>query len=169
MIKRNVFIAIAAAALAIVPSAFGQAGSNCTVGVTVGPEATFTTVDATSTLTKANTTFGGFGATTNFTYKIRTSQSTGTGSITVLVTAFATGGPAIADLAYTCTSPTSGTACGSSTPASISTASSVVAFGADVHSADGGDSGTAVWTLADRTITKTGAYTSTATFTISAT
>jgi hypothetical protein len=166
MIKRTLYIVIATAALVISPSVFA---ADCTIGVTVGPEATFTAVDATSTLSKADTTFSGFGATTNFTYTIRTSQSTGTGSITVLVTSFGTGGPAVSDLAYTCTSPTSGTACGSSTAASTSVASSVVSFGADAHSADTGDSGTAVWTLADRTGIKTGTYSSTATFTISAT
>ncbi len=166
MIKRNVFIAITAAVLSVVPFAFAD---NCTVGVTVGPEATFTAVDATTTLSKGNTTFGAYGGTTNFTYKIRTTESGGTGSITVLVTSFGTGGPAVADLAYTCTSPTSGTPCASSTAASTSVASSVVAFGADAHSADSGDSGTAVWTLADRTGIKTGTYSSTATFTVSAT
>lgn len=163
--KRNRLLPFAIATLAIVPAAFGD---DCTVSVAVGPEATFTAVDATTTMSKGNTTFGAFGGTTNFTYKIRTTQSGGTGSITVLVTAFSTGGPAVSDLAYTCTSPTSGTACASSTAASTTVASSVVAFGADAHSADAGDSGTAVWTLADRTTIKTGTYTSTATFTVSA-
>jgi hypothetical protein len=166
MIKRNLRIVIVTAALAIAPSTFAN---DCTVGVTVGPEATFTAVDASTALTKADTTFLGFGGTTNFTYKIRTSQTTGAGAITILVSTFGTGGPAVSDLAYTCTSPTSGTPCSSSTAASTSVASSVVAFGADAHSADGGDSGTAVWTLADRTGIKTGSYSSTATFTISAT
>lgn len=164
--KRNLLFSFAVATLAIVPAAFGD---NSTVSVDVGPEATFTAVDATTTMSKGNTTFGAFSGTTNFTYKIRTTTSGGTGSITVLVTAFSTGGPAVADLAYTCTAPTSGTACASSTAASTSVASSVVAFGADAHSADAGDSGTAVWTLADRTTVKTGTYTSTATFTVSAT
>jgi hypothetical protein len=44
-----------------------------------------------------------------------------------------------------------------------------VVFGADAHSADAGDSGTTVWTLADMPSIKTGAYSSTATYTISAT
>jgi hypothetical protein len=151
--------------LAIAPMAFGN---DCTVGVTVGPEATFTAVDATTSLTKGDSTFGAYGGTTNFTYKIRTTKSGGTGSITVLVTSFGTGGPAVSDLAYTCTSPTSGTACASSTAASTVTASPVVTFGADAHSTDTGDSGTAVWTLADRTGIQTGTYSSTATFTVAA-
>jgi hypothetical protein len=163
--KRNRLLPFAIATLAIVPVAFGD---DCTVSVAVGPEATFTAVDATTTMSKSNTTFGAFGGTTNFTYKIRTTKSGGTGSITVLVTSFGTGGPAVSDLAYTCTSPTSGTACSSSTAASTTTASPVVTFGADAHSTDTGDSGTAVWTLADRTGIQTGTYSSTATFTVAA-
>jgi len=165
MTKRNLILSMAIAALSMVPAAFG---GDSTLGVTVGPEASFTAVDASTTLSKGNTTFGAYGGTTNFTYKIRTTQSTGTGSITVLVTSFGTGGPEVSDLAYTCTAPSSGTPCSSSTAASTSTASNVVAFGADAHSADSGDSGTAVWTLADRTGIKTGSYSSTATFTIAA-
>jgi hypothetical protein len=164
--KRNLALALVAATLAIVPAAFGD---NSTLGVTVSPEATFTAVDATTTLSKGDTTFGAYGGTTNFTYKIRTTLSGGTGSITVAVTTFSgSGAPSIGDLSYTCTAPTSGTPCGSSTGASTS-ATSVVAFGADAHSGDTGDSGTAVWTLVDRTIVKTGAHSSTATFTVSAT
>lgn len=139
-----------------------------TLGVTIAPEATFTTVAATTSLSKGNTTFGGFGGTTSFTYKIRTTLSGGTGSITVQVTTFGSGGPLVADLAYTCTAA-SGTACGSSTAASVGSATSVVTFGADAHSADAGDLGSAVWTLVDRTDIQTGSYSSTATFTISAT
>jgi hypothetical protein len=163
--KRKIQLSFAVATLALVPAAFGD---DSTIGVTVGAEATFTAVSATTTLTKANTTFGAYGGTTNFTYKIRTTLSGGTGSITVLVTSFGAGGPAVGDLAYTCTSPSSGTACASSTAASTTVASPVVTFGADAHSADTGDSGTAVWTLADRTSIQTGTYSSTATFTVAA-
>ena len=165
MNKRNLFTVIATAALAIVPAFCDDTSA---LSVTVGPEATFASAFSATSLTAADTKFGGFGGTTSFTYKIRTSQTTGTGSIAVQVSTFGTGGPAVADLAYTCTSPTSGTPCSSSTAASTSTATSVVTFGADAHSADEGDAGTAVWTLADRTGIKTGSYSSTATFTISA-
>jgi hypothetical protein len=167
MTKRSLFTVVAAAALTIVP-AFAQTGTS-TLGVTVGPEANFASAFSASTLTAADTKFGGFGGTTSLTYKIRTSQSSGTGSITVGVTTFGANGPAVADLAYTCTAPSSGTPCSASTPASATLATSVVSFGADAHSADAGDIGSAVWTLADRTNVKTGAYSSTATFTISAT
>src|SRR4051812_4397821 len=106
MNKRSLFTVIATAALAIVP-AFGADTS--ALNVTVGPEATFASAFSATTLTAADTKFGGFGGTTSFTYKIRTSQSTGTGSIAVQVSTFGTGGPAVADLAYTCTAPSSGT------------------------------------------------------------
>ena len=164
--KRNMLLSIATAVLAITPAAFGN---DSTLGITVGPEATFTTVASTTALTKSDLTFAAYSGTTPFSYKIRTSQSNGTGSITVQVTTFGTGGPAVADLAYTCTAPSSGTPCSSSTAASTTTATSVVGFGADAHSADTADSGSAVWTLQDRTGIKTGDYSSTATFTISAT
>jgi hypothetical protein len=166
MIKRSLFI-IATTALATMSVAFGADTSS--LNVTVGPEATFASVASNTALTAADTKFGGFSGTTSFTYKIRTSQTTGTGSITVQVTTFGTDGPAVSDLAYTCTAPSSGTPCSSSTAASPTTGTSVVSFGADAHSADAGDSGTASWTLVDRTNTKTGSYSSTATFTISAT
>lgn len=160
----KIVLTIAAAALAIAPAAFAE---DSTVSVVVGPEASFVSHSNTTTMSKGNTTFGAYSGTTNFTYKIRTTTSGGTGAITVLVTAFGANGPVVADLAYTCTAA-SGSACGS-TAASTETASPVVTFGADAHSADAGDAGTAAWTLADRTAMKTGTYTSTATFTISAT
>jgi len=167
MTKRSLLTVIATTTLALVPAAFGQ--NTSALNVTVGPEATFASAFSATTMTAADSKFGGFGGTTAFTYKIRTSQSSGTGSITVQVSAFDTGGPAVSDLAYTCTAPSSGTPCSSSTAASTSVATSVVGFGADAHSADTGDAGSAVWALVDRTGVKTGSYSSTATFTISAT
>ncbi len=167
MFKRILFTVIAATTLAIAPVAFGADTSS--LDVTVGPEATFSASFSATSLTAADTKFGGYSGTTNFSYKIRTTVLGGTGSIAVQVTTFGAGGPAVADLAYTCTAPSSGTPCASSTAASTSVATSVVAFGTDNHSADVGDSGTAAWTLLDKPQIKTGNYSSTATFTISAT
>jgi len=165
--KRNLILALAVAALAIAPMAFGAdtASKASTLGVTVLPEASFTAVDTATTLTKSDTLFGAYTGTTNFTYKIRTQAS---GTITVMVTAFGTDGPAVADLSFVNTAPTSGIPVTTSAVASTSIAGAVVGFGADAHSADTGDSGTSVWTLADRTGIKAGAYTSTATYTIAA-
>jgi len=168
--KRKLMFAMGIAALATATMAFGASTDSGTsdLQVTVGPEASFSVGSGTTTLTAADTKFGGYSGTTSFTYKIRTTQSTGTGSIVVQVTAFAAGGPAIADLAYTCTAA-SGTACASSTGASTSSGTNVVAFGADAHSGDSGDAGSTVWSLVDKPSVKTGSYSSTATYTISAT
>jgi hypothetical protein len=169
--KRNILLTVAAAALALAPASFGD---DATLGVTVGPEASFVSHDATTTLSKIDTTFGAISGTTHFTYKIRTSQTTGTGSVTVLVTAFTagTGGatvPLVSDLAYTCTASSPGTACSSSTAASTTVASPVVTFLADAHSAEAGDAATAIWSLVDKVAVQTGTYSSVATFTVSAT
>jgi hypothetical protein len=166
MIKRILFTVIAATALAIAPLAFGADTS--ALNVTVGPEATFASAFSATTLTAADTKFGGFAGTTSFTYKIRTTLSGGTGSIAVQVTSFGAGGPAVADLSYTCTAPSSGTPCATSTAASAATATSVVAFSADAHSSESGDSGSTVWALVDKVAIVTGSYSSTATYTISA-
>jgi hypothetical protein len=110
MNQRMLFV-IATAALIIAPAAFCQStdtGSSI-LGITVGPETQFTAVDSTTTLS-GDTKFGAKTGTTNFTYKLRTTQSGGSGSITVEVTAFATGRPAMTDLTYGCTSAV-GTPC----------------------------------------------------------
>lgn len=169
--KRNLRLAMTIAALTVAPAVFAQStdSGSTQLQVTFGPEAQFTAVLATTNLTKSETKFGNFSGTTTFTYKIRTTQTSGTGSITVQVTTFGTGGPAVGDLSYTCTSPSSGTPCNGSTTASSSAGTTVVTFGPDAHSADGGDSGSTVWSLVDRTTIQTGAYSSTATYTISAT
>jgi hypothetical protein len=168
--KRMLFT-FAAAMLAIAPAAFAQSTDTgtSTLNVTVGPEASFTSNTASLNLT-GNTKFGAKTGTTEFSYKIRTSQSSGTGSVTVQVTAFGTDGPAMTDLTYGCTVVSPATGCGASGVAvSTSAGTSVATFGADAHSSDTGDAGSIDWTLVDKPGAKTGSYSSTATFTISAT
>jgi hypothetical protein len=164
--KRNIVFKVAVAALAIVPVAFGVDTS--TMSVAVAPEASFTALDTTTTLTNA-TIFGAYTGTTNFTYKIRTTLVGGSGAITVSLGVFSgSGGPVIADLLYTCTAATLGvTACSSTTPTG-GLGTPVATFGTDAHSADAGDAGTTAWTLPDKTTLKTGTFTSVATYTISA-
>jgi len=168
--KRTTILALVTGALAVAPAAFCQSTDtgSTTLDITVGPEASLTVGTGTTTLSASDTKFGDRTGTTNFTYKIRTTQSGGTGSITVKVTAFAANGPAVSDLSYTCTVAASGTGCSSSTVASTSAGTNVASFGQDAHSSDAGDSGSVSWTLLDKTAVKTGNYTSTATFTISA-
>jgi hypothetical protein len=163
--KRNILLAVLTAALAIAPAAFAET-SNLTV--TVGAEASFAAVDAATSLTHSGTNFASFTGITNFTYKIRTTTTGGTGSITVALANFETNGPALSDLSFTCTDAVAlGTACSSTT--ATTSAQSVIIFGADKHSADAGNAGTTPWTLVDKPTTKTGNYSSLATYTISAT
>ena len=166
--KRTLALTVVAVALAVVPVAFGADTS--TLGVTVGPEASFTAMAASPSLTHSGTNFAAFGGTTTFTFKMRTTQTTGEGHISVAVAAFSgSSGLVIAtDLAFTSTSA-SGTAYSSSAAADSTTAGPVADFGADAHSADAGDAGSVIWTLADRPAVKVGSYTAVATFTISAT
>jgi len=166
MKQHNMILALATAALALAPAAFCQDTGTSTLSATYGAEASFSASFSGTTL-NASAKFGGYSGTTNFNYKIRTTQSSGSGAITVQVTAFGTGGPAVADLSYTCTDTASGTPC-STTGASTSSATNVVTFGPDAHSADAGDAGSVSWALVDRPSIKTGTYTSTATFSISA-
>ena len=161
-------------------SAFGQtfAGTGTTtLSVAVAAEAAIAINTSTTNLTTTGTTFADFTGSTNFTYKLRTSAASGTGSVVLQITSDfnGTGGPKVATpptsgdaLTYTCT-VASGTACSSAQTASTSATTSVASFGADAHSAKAGDSGSVSWTLTNDPVYKTGTYTATATFTISAT
>lgn len=161
------------------PAMFGQFGPSgtTTVSVTVSSESSIRIDTATTTLT-AGAVFGDYTGTTNFTYKIRTSQSTGTGNVQLQVTSdfSPAGGPSVGSppspgdtLDYTCTAAAPATACSGSQTASTGSATNVATFGADAHSAPAGNSGSTAWTLTNDPVYKTGAYTATVTFTISAT
>ncbi len=123
-------------------------------------------MDSTTTLS-GDSKFGARTGTTNFNYQVRTTQAGGSGSITLEVTAFAAGGPAMTDLTYGCSSGV-GTPCSSGHAVSTTAQTNVLTFGTDAHSADAGTSGTTAWTLVDKPTTVTGAYSSTVTYTISA-
>jgi len=148
-----------------------------TLSLTVANEASITITTTTTTLAATGTTFNPYTGATNFTYKIRTSQTSGTGSIQLEVTTdfSGTGGPSVGTppssgdaLTYTCTTA-SGTACSTALTASTSAQTSVATFGADAHSvAVSGDAGSVAWSLTNDPKYKTGTYTATATFTISA-
>lgn len=106
--------------------------------------------------TTGNTFAADFTGSTNFTYKIRTTKTTGTGTITLRVTTdFAgTGGPSVATppsagdtLTYTSTVSTPGTAAtGSQTP-SPAASTSVGTFGAGANSAKAGNTASVAWDL----------------------
>jgi hypothetical protein len=161
-------------------SAFGQtfaATGTTTLSVSVGAEASIAINTTTSSLATSGGLFADYTGTTNFTYKVRTTQSTGSGSIVLQITSDfnGTGGPKVASppssgdaLTYTCSVASSGTGCSSAQTASTTTTTSVATFGADAHSAKAGDAGSVSWTLTNDPVYKTGSYTATATFTISA-
>jgi len=164
--------------------AFGQFAATGTtqVSVAVAAESAISITTSTTSLTEASGA-GIFGApftgTTNFSYKVRTTKVGGAGTITVKITSdFAAGGPSVATpptgdaMTYACTTAASATPCVGPVTASTGGATSVATFATDAHSAAGtgsSDAGTVVWTLPNDPIYKTGTYTATATFTISAT
>jgi hypothetical protein len=110
-------------------------------------------------------------------YFIRTTETSGSGYIKAQITTdFATGGPSVANsgtsgdtLSYTCTVAAPGTACTGSVTASTTAQTSIATFAAGVHSAKAGNAASLLWTLINDPAYKTGTYTATVTFTISAT
>jgi len=149
-----------------------------TLKVQVGPEASLTVTNPETDLTTASTAFGDpFTGITNLTYMIRTSQNSGTGSISVTITSdFAPGGgPSVTspltgdELTYGCTVSSPGTGCTGTPKASASVATAVAGFGANAKSAKGGNSASVNWSLPDDPAYPTATYSATATFSISAT
>ena len=157
----------------LVCASFAQTTS---VSVTIAPEASLTVTTGTTTLTSAGI-FGAFTGTTNLTYKVRTTQSGGSGSIVLKISSdfSPANGPSVASpptagdtLTYTCTVSSPGTACTGSLTSSTSVTTNVSTFGADGRSAQAGNSASVTWSLTNDPQYKTGSYTATATFTISA-
>jgi hypothetical protein len=173
----------AAVLVAGASQAFGQfaASGTSTLSVAVAAESAIQINTATTNMTEASGvgTFGQpFTGTTNFAYKVRSTKLLGGGHITVQITSdFAAGGPSVLSpptgdaMTYSCTSQASATPCTGPITASTTVATSVATFATDAHSAAGvgsSDAGTVVWTLPNDAVYKTGTYTATALFTISA-
>jgi hypothetical protein len=154
-----------------------SATGTSTVTVTVGAEASLTVTSPTA-LTAVGSVFNNYTGTTTVTYFVRTTQSTGSGSITVKVTSdfSPANGPSVATppttgdaLKYTCTAAAPATACTGSQTALTTGTTPVVTFGADAHSAaTAGSTATTSWTLTNDPVYKTGSYSATVTYTISA-
>ena len=170
-------IGLALALSSTAQAQFAPTGTT-SVSVTIGPEAAIQIDTATTTITAAAGFSANYTGTTNFTYKIRTTSSTGSGTITLKVTTdfSPAGGPSVATpptagdtLAYTCTLSAPGTACSGSQTSSTTAATSVSTFGAGAKSAIAGNTGSVAWTLTDDPQYATGTYAATVTFTISAT
>jgi hypothetical protein len=157
-------------------SANAQTSGTSTLTVTVPPLAAIT-INTASTALTASSSFSPYTGTTSFSYSVRTSQATGTGSIQLKITSdfSPTAGPSVGNpistgdtLTYTCSAAV-GTACASTQAASTSVSTSVVNFGADAHSGASGSNGSVTWSLPNDPNYKSGTYTAVATFTISAT
>src|SRR5271166_1161973 len=111
-------LAIACAVLALAGLAQAQ---TTTLAVTVGPEAALSIATATTSLATTSTSFGSpFSGTTALNYLIRTSKTSGTGTITLQITAdfSGAGGPSVGSpptagdaLTYTCSVSAPGTPC----------------------------------------------------------
>lgn len=170
------FAAVVAFALVLLPAANAASDTKTTtIQVTVAAEALIT-LPGTTTLAPGAAAFSNFTGSTVFTYKVRTSKTSGSGSVTFQLAEFSptggprvAGGPAADNLQYT--SSTAGVGTAQTTALSVNSVTTnytVLTFGADNKSSASGDSGTVSWTLPNDPQYSTGSYSSTATFTISA-
>lgn len=177
MTQKTVLIAAAFGLLAMTGLAAAQTGTT-SLSVVVGPEAALTVNTVTTNLTTASTTFGNpYTGTTSLTYQIRTSKTTGSGTLTLKVTAdFAgAGGPSVASppttgdaLTYTCTVSAPGTGCTGSQTASTTASTGFGTWGAAASSTKAGNAASVAWSLTDDPVYAAGTYTATTTFTIAA-
>ena len=136
-------------------------------------------VPSSLSLTGAGTTFVAYSGNLTVSYLARTTASTGSGSLTMQATAdfSPAGGPSIAggQLTYTCSAASLGAACSGSQTASTASQTNVVSLGASLCTGGGGSCSSAspntvqsTFTLSDNPAFKTGTYSATLTFTISA-
>jgi hypothetical protein len=169
---------LAATAALFVSSAFAQTTApTSTVSVTVGPEAGLIINTANAVLATTGGNFADYTGTSNFTYFVRTSATSGTGAITLKVSSDfnGTGGPSVATpptsgdaLTYVPTVASPATAATGPLTSSTTAATSVATFGAGAHSVKAGNGGSTAWTLTNDPAYATGSYSATVTWTISA-
>ncbi len=155
-----------------------------TLRATIVPLGGLFTLTSPLALTRTGTTLNGFTGTITLSYRARTSQGTGQGTITVKATADFTpaGGPSIANppsvgdkFTYSCSGATLGTSCSGTQTVSTTSATNVVSIGASACTGGGAPCSTAnpnsanvTFTLTDDPKYKTGSYSATLTWTISA-
>jgi hypothetical protein len=136
-------------------------------------------VPAASTVTSAGTTFAGYTGSLTVSYKARTTAATGSGSLTVTASAdfSPAGGPSIASgqLTYTCSAATLGAACVGTQTASTASQTNIATIGSGACTGGGGSCSTvnpntvlASLSLSNNPTYKTGTYSATLIFTISA-
>ena len=176
---KKTLLLTALAVLVTTSLAYGQAGTGTTtVSVTVAAEAALTVTTGTTTLTSTGF-FANYTGTTNLTYYLRTQNS---GSLVLEVTTdfSPANGPSVGTppsagdtLSYTCTVANPGnsgtaTACSGSVNASTTAQTNVGTFNGGSSSLKAGNAASVAWALTDDPKYKTGTYTATVTFTISA-
>jgi hypothetical protein len=136
-------------------------------------------VPASLTVISAGTTFVAYSGNLSISYRARTTSGTGSGSLLLQATAdfSPAGGPSIAtgQLTYTCSAATLGSACSGTQTVSTSSQTNVVTMGASLCTGGGGscsasnpNSVQSTFTLSNNPAYKTGTYSATLTFTISA-
>ena len=179
------WLTLASLAITLAPnSAVAQNIATQTLQATIVPLGGLYIQAAPVVLIKSSIAFNSFAGTTKLSYRARTSQSTGQGAITVKTTADFTpvGGPSINlppsvgdTFTYTCSGATLGASCSGIQTLSTTAATNVVTIGASVCTGGGAPCSTAnpntanvTFTLSDDPKYKTGAYSATLTWTISA-
>jgi hypothetical protein len=168
---------VAAVVLIAATTASAQSNTgNTTLQVGVAAEAALTVNTSTTQLTTTGTVFNDYTGATSFTYKVRTTKSGGSGTVTASIASDFAGaasgvGPKIAssDLKYTSATTGVGTGNPSAVTALVGTATNVLTFGENTRSTQPGDSGAVNWTLVNNPQYETDTYTTTVVLTISAT
>jgi len=169
----------ALAAAAFVPlAAFGATATGTqTLNVSIGALAKVAVVQSSVNLAHTGSIFASFTASVTVQYEVRTAISTGSSSITVKAASefSPSNGPKIAnaDLTYTCSGATVGAGCSGTQTVSITSQTNVVSVGSGICTGAGcaGSSPNSVTVnldLVDSPTFKTGAYSTTLTFTSSA-
>ena len=155
-----------------------------TLQATIVPLGGLFTLSTPIALTKGGTTFNAFAGSMTLNYRARTSQGAGQGTITVKATVdfSPADGPSIAHppsagdkFTYTCSGTTLGIPCSGTQTVSTTSSTNVVSIGASACTGGGAPCSTAnpnsanvTFTLTDDPKYKTGSYSATLTWTISA-
>jgi len=184
--RKIVLLFVAGAALLVAPVRLPAAtlSTTQTLQADIYPEGGLFSFPNSVTLANGGNTFGNYSNTLSIQYRERTTQTSGSGNITVQATADFTpaGGPSIASpptssdsLGYTCSGATLGTGCSGTQKVSRTTSTNVVTFSASECTGGGNpcssyspNTVTLSFTLTNDPKYDTGSYSATLTFTISA-
>jgi hypothetical protein len=170
--------------LLVLPAGMEAQTASQTLQANISPLGLLYNFSNSVTLAKTGTVFNTFTGSLTFNYRARTTQSTGTGNITVKATAdfSPAGGPSIGTpptagdaLTYTCSSASLGTPCSGTQTVSLATAATVLTIPPTSCTGGGGacsstdpNTETLNFFLTNDPKYKTGSYSATLTFTISA-